>query len=85
MICEKKNLMLAFFGRVAGVSIFLFTSPNLHYQTHKDSTISNEISKVHSIPINLWNIFQEHLYTPLSDRVVFPQSSLVQLWSRDHG
>ena len=51
----------------SGVSIFLFTLPNLHYRTHKDSTISNEISKVHSIPINLWNIFQEHLYTPLSD------------------
>ena len=61
--------MLAFFGRVdySRVSICLFTLPNLHYQTHKDSTISNEISKVHSIPINLWNIFQEHLYKPLSD------------------
>ena len=61
MICEKKNLMLAFFGRVAGKIIAEFQYFYLHYQTYKDSTISNEILKVHTIPINLWNIFQEHL------------------------
>ena len=60
MICEKKNLMLAFFERVAGKSFNIFIYTTKH-------TISNEILKVHSIPINLWNIFQEHLYTPLSD------------------
>ena len=56
MICEKMSLMLSFFGRVAGKIIAEFQYFHLRYQTYKDSTISNEISKVHSIPINPWNI-----------------------------
>ena len=56
MICEKKNLMLSIFGRVAGKIIVEFQYFYLHYQTYKDSTISNEISEVHSISINPWNI-----------------------------
>ena len=56
MICEKMNLMLSFFGSVAGKITAEFQYFYLCYQTYKDSTISNEISKVHSIPINPWNI-----------------------------
>ena len=34
MICEKKNLMLAFFGRVAGMIIAQFQYFYLHYQIY---------------------------------------------------
>ena len=34
MICEKKNLMLAFFGRVAGKIIAEFQYFYLHYQIY---------------------------------------------------
>ena len=34
MICEKKNLMLSFFGRVAGKIIAEFQYFYLHYQIY---------------------------------------------------
>ena len=57
MICEKKNLMLAFFGRVAGKIIAEFQYFYLHYQAYM-------------MPLADWNILNLILCTTLIYRTL---------------
>ena len=67
MICEKKNLMLAFFGRVAGKIIAEFQYFYLHYQiyTTKHRKIAQYQMKFQKFTVflSIYAIFFRSTYT----------------------